>query len=471
MIRGSISSRLTRDLSLWIGVLWLVMCIGVTYYVQREIDDANDGSLVTSATRLLELAAHEVGEMREHAVGAIPGVFTSLDVGTEPHLDLHSLTYQILSPKGEVLLRSADAPATQIAQLASIGFTQTDRWRVYTLKHPREPLYIQVADSLAHRNEDRRDTLLWLLLPLLAVFPLIAWLIRRITLRSLAPVEGLVAEIARRGVTNMDPVGGAELPSEMQMICESTNHLLMRLKEALDVERSLAANAAHELRTPLAAARLRLASALDHSLPETARIAMDEAAASLDRLARRAEKLLQMSRAESSATFTRETVDLGRLACDVAQEFWREPDASRRLKVQLSSDGPIATVGDADALAIALRNLIENALRYAPDASVKVKVQEPAVVIVRDLGPGVDAATLSAMSARHVRRTADQTGFGLGLSIVKTVVERHGGTMQLFSPPQGHKTGLAVVLTFPVADRPHPVSSPSEPGTSGDHIT
>jgi len=158
-----------------------------------------------------------------------------------------------------------------------------------------------------------------------------------------------------------------------------------------------------------------------------------------------------MSRAESSAALSREVVDLGRLACDVAQEFWRDPDASRRLKVQLSSDTPILTVGDADALAIALRNLIENALRYAPGAPVKVTVTVPAVVTVRDLGEGVDAATLEAMSARHVRRTADQAGFGLGLSIVKTVVERHGGTMQLISPPKGHKSGLAVVLTFSAA--------------------
>ncbi len=449
--RGSISSRLTRDLSIWIGGLWIAMCIGVALYVQREIDDACDESLVTSATRLLELAAHEVGEMREHPALTLPVVLGKLGAEAAPHLDLHSLTYQIVAVTGEVLLRSADAPVAALAPSMERGFTQTVQWRVYTLKHASEPLYIHVADPVAHRNDERRDTLLWLLLPLLGALPIIAWLIRRITRRSLAPVEGLVAEIARRGVTNMDPVGGTGLPSEMQMICESTNHLLMRLKEALDVERSLAANAAHELRTPLAAARLRLANALDHSLPETARIAMDEAAASLDRLARRAEKLLQMSRAESTAVLSREAVDLGRLACDVAQEFWRDSDTSRRLKVQLSSDSPITTIGDADALAIALRNLIENALRYAPGASVKVKVTEPATITVRDTGPGVDAITLATMSARHVRRSVDQGGFGLGLSIVKTVVERHGGTMQLFSPPKGHTSGLAVVLTFVAA--------------------
>jgi two-component system OmpR family sensor kinase len=332
------------------------------------------------------------------------------------------------------------------------GFAYTPSWRVFTLRHATAPLRIHVADSRAHRRDELVSIWMWTLLPLLAVFPGIAWVIRRVTKHSLAPVESLVSEIAKRGVTNMSPVGGSGLPPEMQMICDSTNHLLTRLKDALDIERSLAANAAHELRTPLAAARLRLASALDQSLPETARMAMDEAAASLERLARRAEKLLQMSRAESSAALVRETVDLGALACDVAEDFWRDPDVSKRLKVQISRDEPITTIGDADALALALRNLIENALRYAPGASVKVKVMEPATIIVRDLGPGVDAATLDVISTRHVRRSNNHGGYGLGLSIVNTVVDRHNGKMRLYSPAPGHHAGFAVALAFKPAN-------------------
>lgn len=453
--RGSISQRLTRDLSIWVGILWLTMSVGVTLYVQREIEEACDESLSVSASRLLELAAHEVDEVREHNGDAAPTVLNSLGGSAPQHMDLRSLTYQILTSSRAVLLRSADAPGVDMSPGASQGFSLTDRWRVYTLRHPTEPLLIHVADSVAHRNEERRDTWLWMLLPLLGAFPFIAWIIRRVTRHSLAPVEGLVAEIAKRGVTNMDPVAGKELPAEMQMIQESTNNLLVKLKEALEVERSLAANAAHELRTPLAAARLRIANALDQPLPATAREAMDEAVASLDRLARRAEKLLQMSRAETSAALARDPVDLGALVCDVAEDFWRDPDAFKRLKVQIDSDEPITTVGDYDALALALRNLIENALRYADGASVKVKVTLPATVVVRDLGPGVDAETLAVMSTRHIRRSSDQAGYGLGLSIVKTVVERHGGKMDLRSPAPGHTKGFAAILDFP----PVPVSS------------
>jgi two-component system, OmpR family, sensor kinase len=450
--RSSIASRLTRDLSIWMGGLWLLMSIAVTLYVQREIEDACDESLTVSAERLLELAAHEVGELREHAGTSVGLPMIASAVADANHLELKKLTYQIVDMAGAVLLRSDGAPKQSIVPPQSFGFSVGQEWRVFSLKHATEPLTIHVADSLAHRAEERRDTLIWLLLPLLAVLPFIAWLIRRIARHSLAPVEGLVAEIAERGVTNMNPVGGRNMPSEMQQISETTNHLLVRLKDALDVERSLAANAAHELRTPLAAARLRLASALGQTLPPDARSAIDEAVVSLDRLSRRAEKLLQMSRAETSASLSRNEVDLGRLACDVAQEFWRDPEASRRLNVAISSDTPIITHGDVDTLALALRNLIENALRYAGNASVEVEVSTPATVTVRDRGPGVDAKMLQTMSVRHVRRASDQAGYGLGLSIVKTVIERHVGTMEIQSPPPGWASGVAVILRFPPAD-------------------
>lgn len=453
--RGSISQRLTRELLLWIGLLWLCMSLAVTLYVQHEIEESADESLRVSATRLLEFAAHEVDEVREHMGDAAPAVLRGLGDSVADHMDMRSLTYQILNSSGAVLLRSSAAPTSDMAPHQADGFSRTEQWRVYTRHHPAVPLLIHVADTVARRNEDRRDVWIGLLLPLLCAFPLIAWTIRRVTRRSLAPVEGLVAEIAKRGVTNMNPVVGRGLPAEMQMIQESTNNLLVRLKEALEVERSLAANAAHELRTPLAAARLRIASALDQQLPENARAAIDEAVASLDRLARRTEKLLQMSRAESAAALSREPVDLGALACDVAQEFWADADAFKRLKVQIDSDGPITTLGDHDALALALRNLIENALRYSRGAEVIVKVEPPARVAVLDLGPGVDARTLAVMSARHIRRNSEHAGYGLGLSIVKTVVDRHGGKLVLMSPAPGRHLGFAALLDFPVSAAGH----------------
>jgi two-component system OmpR family sensor kinase len=227
------------------------------------------------------------------------------------------------------------------------------------------------------------------------------------------------------------------------------NRLLERLSQSLDVERALAANAAHELRTPLAAARLRLQTALDHELR---RSDVEAALTALQALSHRAEKLLQLSRAESGASLTREEVDLVQLAATVAQEFWQEPRALGRLDLEVPESGAAPrTLGDFDALAIALRNLIENALHYAGTARVHLEVTAAGELVVRDFGPGVNDLELRTLQLRHVRHSAERAGYGLGLSIVSTIVAKHDAQLVLNSPPTGAPSGFeARIVLRPV---------------------
>jgi hypothetical protein len=207
-----------------------------------------------------------------------------------------------------------------------------------------------------------------LLLPLAALLPVLALLIAHITRRELASVGTLVTQIRERGATTCSRCksGAAR---RLQGISDSTNHLLQRLADALDTERALAANAAHELRTPLATTRLRLQAALGHALSPQARSEVQEALASLTRLGLRAEKLLQLSRAESGAALARERVNLAEVAASVAQEFWADPALLQRLRLQVPEERSLGA-GDFDALAIAARNLVENAVRYAPASPI-----------------------------------------------------------------------------------------------------
>ena len=292
---------------------------------------------------------------------------------------------------------------------------------------------------------------MWLLLPLGGLLPVLIFMVRRITRRALRPVAEFAAQVGQRGGSDLSPVPGNPLPLELQAIADSTNRLLARLKLALDVERALAANAAHELRTPLATVRLRLATALEADLPAPVRKSIESAVVSLSQLSRRTEKLLQLSRAESSLGLKRETVDLRALASAVVQEFWSDATALATLKLELPDDSNPRMLGDFDTLALALRNLIENALRYAPGATVVVQVSEPARIRVIDAGPGVSADRLQLLSDRHVRQATDQAGYGLGLSIVKTIVDKHAGTLTLASPPRGLASGLEVTMNFPAA--------------------
>jgi two-component system OmpR family sensor kinase len=105
------------------------------------------------------------------------------------------------------------------------------------------------------------------------------------------------------------------------------------------------------------------------------------------------------------------------------------------------SAAPIA-LGDVDALAIALRNLVENALHYGGEGRVVLEVAAPCTLAVRDFGPGVDVEQLKTLQQRHVRHGSDRTGYGLGLSIVTTIVEKQNARLELASPPAGASRGF-----------------------------
>lgn len=229
------------------------------------------------------------------------------------------------------------------------------------------------------------------------------------------------------------------------MVAVHVNRLLDRLAHALDVERALAANAAHELRTPLAAARVRLQTALDHRLE---REQVQAALGALNDLSHRTEKLLQLSRAESAAGLTDAAVDVVRLAATVAEEFWEDERVAARLNLKIS-DAPLSLAqGDADMLAIALRNLIENALRYGEGAQVRLEVLAPCTLMVSDDGPGVPSQVLHTLQQTHVRHSADKAGYGLGLSIVASIARQQGALLSLVSPLPGSSRGFAAQLSL-----------------------
>ncbi|MDD0811093.1 sensor histidine kinase N-terminal domain-containing protein [Curvibacter sp. RS43] len=473
----SLVTRLSRPLVLWVSALWLLTALGTTWYVRTEVNDVYDSALSESAWRLLDLVNHELAE---HGAGLVLGEAPPQRSQDFPlHLEPHHLIYQITSPDGVLLLRSGDAPTQVLAPSVRYGFSEQGDWRVFSLTHPVSQARIHVADALAHRRHTQLDIVLSLMLPLLGLLPLLALLIRHITRRELASVATLADQIHERSDRNLSPLSSAGLPAELLQITERSNHLLQRLAGALDTERALAANAAHELRTPLATARLRLQGLQDliGQQPDAVlRQELQKAQDALAQLSRRTEKLLQLSRAESGAALAREPVPLSPLAAAVAQEFWLDPALMDRLQLEVPEEGEAMALGDADALAIVLRNLLENAVRYAPQGPIVLRVGLPARLSVRDHGPGIAPEHQAELLRRHQQGQPDadalaaagprrppQPGYGLGLSIVSTIVERQGGQVALCSPAPGpsgdHGPGLEVRLDLP----------PAPPGTRPGH--
>jgi two-component system, OmpR family, sensor kinase len=440
--RDSLAGRLTRTLIIWVGGVWLICVLGVVWYVDREINHNFDNELMEVSHRMFAMAVQELDKLRQSS----PGARTPL-IAPPQLFPIYAVKYQVVDLHAQVLLRSAEASDGSFDVPLAPGFANAERWRIYTVRHPTRDLFLQVADPLNERRRALNRTLLGLIIPLGAVLPLLALVLRKVARTELRALQALAGEIEQRSGTDLRPIRLPGLPKELRSVGDHVNRLLERLSQALDVERALAANAAHELRTPLAAARLRLQTALEHDLKRDEVLAALEA---LQVLGHRTEKLLQLSRAESAASLTRERIDLVQLSGTVAQEFWQAPEANERLALKVPDTEPPVALGDVDALAIALRNLVENALRYGR-GRVVIEVMAPCTLSVRDAGPGVSVEQLHTLQQRHVRHGSDRAGYGLGLSIVGTIVEKLGGRLDLSSPPAGAATGFEARIVLKAA--------------------
>lgn len=445
--RQSLTQRLTRPLIALFAISWLVVTLASALQIRTEINEGLDHTLVEGGQRLLELALIEpspllLPNLKNNAPAHVTGRAQTLGFADD------HVSYQVVDAARRVLLRSTDAPEIAFDVPLRNGFSEQGDWRIYTYGSLTHPMHIHVADSLAHRNRAVLESVLWLLLPMVGVLPLLAWLAMRIIRRELAPVGRLADQINQRSGQDLSPLSSSSLPNELKVIADTTNHLMKRLSDALDTERALAVNAAHEIRTPLATMQLRLHHLLGMDLSAEVQHELSNTLSSLVQLNRRAEKLLQLSRAESGAWLGSKVVNLVQLAGIVTQDFWSDPSLVARLRLHVPQDHDVMALGDFDALAIVLRNLIENAVRYGGSGPIDVTVSAPACLRVCDRGPGLPPDKLALIRLRHVRHTDQSTGYGLGMSIVSTILERHHATLTLNSPGIGQASGLEAIIVL-----------------------
>ncbi|MEN9317303.1 MAG: hypothetical protein RIS35_3696 [Pseudomonadota bacterium] len=446
---GSLANRLTWMIASTIGTLWLAVSFGGAWYAQAEVNEGLDNLLVDSAHRLVHIAQHDFGGWEPDGTPRPTPAVPEVQLG-DKELEHDYAMYQVLDGRGRMLLRSADAPTGPLGLPLENGFAEIPGWRVYTYRDPASSLVIHAGDSLAHRREAVIETMATLVVPALLALPLTILLTRRLVRRGLAPIAHLAGEVEKRSGVDLRPLPQDPMVVELRPIAESVNRLLARLEEALDTERALAASAAHELRTPLAAMRWRLHALRETGLTGEAQVEVRHAESSLETLIGRTEKLLQFSRAESGAAMSRKPVDLCHLAATVAEEFWRDPAMLDRLHLHTPESEDVRALGDYDALAIVIRNLVENAVRHGGSGPIDLSVESPATIRVRDRGPGIAPQEIARIRERFVTSARSAGSYGLGLAIVGMIVERQCGRLVLESPPPGAESGFqATVLLNP----------------------
>ena len=447
-----------RTLTLIIGLMLAglgVISVLNLHDSNHEIAEVYDAHLAQNA-RLLQGVMRMPMASKEHAelYQAFNKALSEAVPGVDGHPYESKLAFQVWNPKGEVLVHTASAPSFS-APPTKPGFSDVvdlhDRhWRAFMLEDKHNDLRIWVGE----RDDVRSDLVerivrhtLWpnvlgSLILAAMVWLAIGW--------GLKPLANMAATLRARHSGSLEPLQLTPLPSELEPMQAALNRMLAQIQEVLGRERRFIADAAHEMRTPLAVLRVHAQNLLEAGTEQERRESLEFLIAGVDRTSRLVNQLLTMARLEpNTVTPALHAIDLTDTVRDSLVQLtpWL---LSKHLELAFDvNERPIKVVSDAAAIDIALNNLISNAANFSPEHGV-IRVQLSQAdgfynLSVEDQGPGIDEADRGRLFERFYSRGNAQ-GAGLGLTIVNTIATRLGGRITLINRPEG---GLRATLSIP----------------------
>lgn len=422
--RPSLQTRLLLLVLGFAVAVWLGAALITWRDAQHEIDELLDGHLAQAAALMLVQAAGDHDDVYD----------TPVLHKYAPHVVFQVFVH------GQLITRSANAGeqalAPQTEGFATVRREDGEPWRVVAAHQAEHEVTVLVGEKL-----ESRQAILWavmrsLLGPLLLALPLFAaalwWSVRK----GLAPIRDLREALESRPPSAVEPVPLLGMPRELQPLVQTLNGLLERIDRMVQIERRFTADAAHELRTPIAAIRMQAQVALGAGDDVAGRNhALQTTLAGCDRASHLVDQLLTLARLEAASAAPALPVDLGALARRVAAELvYVALGRQQEITVLVDADCPVAA--NEALLGVLVRNLVDNALRYSPDgARVDVMVHRHAngaVLQVQDSGPGMAEDAIAHLGERFFRVLGnDQTGSGLGWSIVRRLLDVFGAEAQI----------------------------------------
>ena len=441
--RTLIAMLLLLTISVW-GVSSLIL------YVEagQESQELFDQSLQETAHLLLTLADHEVQEQRT--------LGPHVPVQGAQGVSERYLLFQMWDQNGRLLYKNSGAPDRPFSGPDHAGFgsvtLEGNKWRIYTVWNRSHQLQIQVAEPGTHRKEISGRFAWKLLAFVMLVIPVMTMGIWWSVNRVLRPLLVSADEVGQRTPNDLHDVRIAGAPTELRPLLVAINHLFERVRNALEREQRFTADAAHELRTPLAAIKTNL-QVLQRARSEQER---DEfitgLGVSVDRATRLVEQLMTLARLDPQhgrhAQLTAQDISML-----LAQQLPELANQAGKLQLQFTTQCQSAVcLVHADSFLIMFRNLADNALRYTPapgTVTVSCGVElEQAWLRIANTGAGIPAPMRERIFERFFRLSAaGQSGSGLGLSIVRSIVQAHGATIDLEDGMDG--AGLLITIRFP----------------------
>ncbi len=439
--RLSIQSRL---IVLVLGTMLVVdLVAGLSGYRRalHEADELLDAQLVQYAQVVLSLAREGDDEEVD-----LP------DIQAHPYQN--QVMFQIWDDDDppRLMLRSPEAPHEWPEGVAPGGYSETviagHAWRFFAAEGDGGIVVLAAHDLHIH-HELASEIAQSNVMPYLVALPILAALLLLAIRHGLEPLRGLERDLSRRAPERLDEIPDMELPRELRAPVRAINRLFARIRSAMDKERRFTSDAAHELRTPIAAMRAQLQVAQRTPDPDERAAAIVKALRGTDRMTHLVSQLLALARLETESSHHIEaSLNLGELLKEAADE--REAQAAAKdVRLQAQSSDDCIVAGNAELLRILLRNLLDNAIRYAdPGGEVQARLAsegDRVILTVADDGPGVPPEQRELLGQRFHRfgpQTAE--GVGLGLSIVRRIAELHGAALSFGEGLGGRGLGVRV---------------------------
>ncbi|MBX3647022.1 MAG: sensor histidine kinase N-terminal domain-containing protein [Rhodocyclaceae bacterium] len=447
-MKPSIRRRLLLLLTGTVLAAWLATAAFTYFDARHEIGELLDAHLAQSAGLIAAQLEHE---------------FDDEDEGDRKsprqYKNERKIAFQVWDKRGRLLLRSASAPETRLqSQSEGYGDTVIDgkRWRIFSRWDESRHYLVQVGERYEIRDELAGSVASHLMHPLAVGLPVLALLIWLGVGAGLAPLGNVAREIQRREPDNLAHLDEGNAPREVVPLIAAINALFDRLRNSLEQERRFTADAAHELRTPLAAVKTQAQVALGARSDVDRTHALSSVVSGTDRAARLVEQLLVLARLDPQTTLPQgQTVSLHELAARCIAEV-APAAAAKNVEMSLSPGAEANVAGDAILLGVLLRNLLDNAVRYTPaggEVAVDLsRTQDAVLLTVSDSGPGIPEAERTQVLDRFYRVLGSgEEGSGLGLSIVKRIADLHRARVSLGAGPAGR--GLRVDVAFPADPR------------------
>ena len=456
-------------------LLW-PMSIAITYLVAKSIaNQPFDHALEDSVTVL----AQQVKEVDGKVSARLPGSardFLRAD-------DVDSVYFQVNGPRGELVDGDRELPLPPADDAEPSGRVHFRNealhgtplrvayaWvNLQPLADPRaQPrlALVQVAETLDKRAQLANEIIKGVILPQFIILPVILALVWFALSRGLSPLAQLQERIRARPPDDLSPIDSRQVPEEISPLVGSLNDMLERLADTIDAQKRFIADAAHQMKTPLAGMRMQSELALRQVDPDEIHRSLEQLAKSSESATRLVNQLLALARAENQphAGLALQALDLGMLARDVVQD-WVQASFDREIDLGYEAPAePVEIDGSAMMLRELLSNLIDNALRYTPaGGSVTVRVRASGrhcLLEVEDTGPGIAPAERARVFERFYRILGSSaSGSGLGLAIVREIAYQHGADIEIFNNPRSTSKkfpGSLFRLTFPPPVPPEP---------------